>query len=120
IGLLAKLGRVFLLIPLCFLLMFIMKRKQTKDSNVKIEFPWFLIGFVIMSIIGSYVLGKTIPMSTHIKDLISNLTTWCLTASMVGLGLNVHIRYLRTKALKPLFAMSITSICLSIFVYLML
>src|SRR5699024_10594375 len=59
IGLLAKLGRVFLLIPLCFLLMFIMKRKQTKDSNVKIEFPWFLIGFVIMSIIGSYVLGKT-------------------------------------------------------------
>lgn len=119
IGLLAKLGRVFLLIPLCFLLMYIMKRKGSRDegSEAKVEFPWFLIGFIIMSIIGSYVVGVTIPVSIEFMNGISELTTWCLTAAMVGLGLNVSLRDLHTKALKPLIAMGITSICLSILAY---
>ncbi|MCH1627022.1 YeiH family protein [Fredinandcohnia quinoae] len=119
IGLLAKLGRVFLLVPLCFILMYIMKRKNTSstDSDAKIEFPWFLIGFIIMSIIGSYVLGDTIPVSTGFMNGVANVTTWLLTAAMVGLGLNVSLKDLRTKALKPLIAMGITSIFLSVITY---
>lgn len=119
IGLLAKLGRVFLLIPLCILLIFIMKRKDSEDnsSETKVEFPWFLIGFMIMSLIGSYVLGTIIPVSSNFTNGISEFTTWCLTAAMVGLGLNVSLRNLRAKALKPLMAMGITSIFLSILTY---
>ncbi len=119
IGLLAKLGRVFLLVPLCFLLMYIMKRKESRDqcSETKVEFPWFLIGFIIMSIIGSYVIGVTIPVSIEFMNGISELTTWCLTAAMAGLGLNASLRDLRTKALKPLIAMGTTSVCLSILAY---
>lgn len=119
IGLLAKLGRVFLLIPLCILLIFIMKRKDSEDnsSETKVEFPWFLIGFMIMSLIGSYVLGTIIPVSSNFTNGISEFTTWCLTAAMVGLGLNVSLRDLRAKALKPLMAMGITSILLSILTY---
>jgi len=118
-GLLAKLGRVFLLVPLCFLLMYIMKRKGARDegSEAKVEFPWFLIGFIIMSIIGSYVIGETIPVSIEFMNGISQLTTWCLTAAMVGLGLNISLRELHSKALKPLIAMGITSILLSILAY---
>jgi len=119
IGLLAKLGRVFLLVPLCFLFMYMMKRKRAKDkhSETKIEFPWFLIGFIAMSIIGSYVFDVMIPVSSDVMDGISVVTTWGLTAAMVGLGLNVNLRDLRTKALRPLVAMGITSICLSIVTY---
>ncbi|MGX6444059.1 YeiH family protein [Neobacillus sp. K501] len=119
IGLLAKLGRVFLLVPLCFLFIFIMKRKSSGDENsgTKIEFPWFLVGFIFMSIFGSYVLGASIPVSSEFLNGVSNFTTWCLTAAMVGLGLNVSLRDLRTKALKPLIAMGITSICLSILAF---
>lgn len=119
IGLLAKLGRVFLLVPLCFLFMYIMKRKGSgdKSSDTKVEFPWFLMGFIIMSIIGSYVIGATIPVSSDFINGISELTTWCLTAAMVGLGLNVSLGDLRTKALKPLIAMGVTSIFLSILAY---
>ncbi|MBS4174636.1 putative sulfate exporter family transporter [Bacillus sp. FJAT-49736] len=120
IGLLAKLGRVFLLVPLCFIFMYWMKRKNNDDSegDAKIEFPWFLVGFIILSILGSYVFGHSIPVSAGVLNGVSTATTWLLTAAMVGLGLNVSLKDLRTKALKPLIAMVITSIVLSVVTYL--
>ncbi|MEI3607685.1 putative sulfate exporter family transporter [Pseudogracilibacillus sp. SE30717A] len=118
IALLAKLGRVFLLVPLCFIFIYIMKRKNKEDeANTHIEFPWFLIGFIILSILGSFVFGHSIPVSEVVMDGVFTLTTWLLTAAMVGLGLNVNLKDLRTKALRPLAAMTITSIALSILVY---
>lgn len=118
IALLAKLGRVLLLIPLCFILMYWVKRKNTGNAgDTKIEFPWFLIGFILMSLFGSYVLGKSIPVSKAVMDGISTATTFILTTAMVGLGLNVSLRDLRTKALRPLIAMLITSVVLSVVAY---
>jgi len=120
IGLLAKLGRVFLLIPLCFIFMYIMKRKSKDDDHAqqKVEFPWFLLGFILLSVLGSYVFGHSIPVSENIMEGIYTITTWLLTSAMVGLGLNVSLRDLRTRALKPLIAMTITSVCLSILAYI--
>ncbi len=119
LGLLAKLGRVFLLVPLCFIFMYFMKRKSTNtdETDAKIEFPWFLIGFLALSLFGSYVLGHSIPVSESFKDIVSTVTTWFLTAAMVGLGLNVSLHDVRTKALKPLIAMGITSIVLAVLAY---
>lgn len=118
IALLAKLGRVLLLIPLCFILMYWMKRRESGNtSDAKVEFPWFLIGFILMSLFGSYVLGKSIPVSQGVLDGISNATTFILTTAMVGLGLNISLRDLRTKALRPLAAMLITSVILSIITF---
>lgn len=118
IALLAKLGRVLLLIPLSLILMYWMKRKNTGQSDeTKIEFPWFLIGFILMSVFGSYVLGKSIPVTNEVLDQISFATTFLLSSAMVGLGLNVSLLELRTKALRPLMAMGITSIILSIITF---
>lgn len=96
-----------------------MKRKSSEDksSDTKVEFPWFLIGFISMGIVGSYVFGVSVPVSDEWLNGISVLTTWCLTAAMVGLGLNVSLRDLKMKTLKSLIAMGITSICLSILAY---
>ncbi|PKR84154.1 YeiH family protein [Heyndrickxia camelliae] len=120
IGLLAKLGRVFLLVPLCFIFMYWMNRKSKGEgrNDAKIEFPWFLVGFIILSILGSYVFGHSISVSAGVMNGVSIATTWLLTAAMVGLGLNVSLKDLRTKALKPLIAMVITSIVLSVVTYL--
>ncbi|VDG89408.1 Uncharacterised protein [Lysinibacillus sphaericus] len=119
IALLAKLGRVFLLVPLCFIFIAIMKRKSkgTDEADAKIEFPWFLVGFIILSVLGSYVFGPIIPVSEGVYEFISVLTTWLLTAAMVGLGLNVSLRDLRARALRPLAAMTVTSILLSVIAY---
>lgn len=119
IGLLAKLGRVFLLVPLCFIFIYIMKRKSkgAEGTDAKIEFPWFLVGFIILSLLGSYVFGHSIPVTDDFMNSMFTLTTWLLTAAMVGLGLNVSFKDLRRKAMRPLAAMIITSIALSVIVY---
>lgn len=122
IGLLAKLGRVFLLVPLAFIFIYIIKRKN-KTTNIeenKVPFPWFLIGFILMSLFGSYVLGDIIPVSSNIMNNISSITTWLLTAAMVGLGLNVNLADLRKRAFKPLIIMIITSVLVSIISYIII
>ncbi|HET7616753.1 MAG TPA: putative sulfate exporter family transporter, partial [Bacillales bacterium] len=120
VALLAKLGRVFLLVPLSFVLMFWMRKRSegTVDAGTKTPFPWFLIGFVIMSLIGSYAVGNYIPVSDRILADIGELSHFILTAAMVGLGLNVSFKALRTKALRPLAAMTLTSILLSIVTFI--
>ena len=72
-----------------------------------------------MSIIGSYVLGPMIPVASNVMNSVSTLTTWLLTAAMVGLGLNVNLADLRQRAFKPLMAMLITSIIVSGIAYLL-
>src|SRR5699024_185296 len=116
---LARLGRVLLLVPFCFILIAIMnhKNKGKATTKTKIEFPWFLVGFIILSMFGTYVSGESVILPESFMDFTFNATTWILTAAMVGLGLNVNLRHLKTKALKPLIAMTITSISLSIIVY---
>lgn len=117
-ALLAKLGRVFLLVPFCFLLIYFLKFKRNgEQTREKIAFPWFLLGFILMSMLGSYVLGSIFPVPVKLLEGVSTATIWILTAAMVGLGLNVSLRDLRTKALKPFIAIGITSICLSIVAY---
>lgn len=114
IALLAKLGRVFLLVPLSFILILWMRRKgKTDANNAKIEFPWFLVGFILMSLVGSYIIGKYVILPASVMNDVANVTTFVLTMAMVGLGLNVSFRDLRSKALRPLVAMTITSVLLS-------
>ncbi|MBE0337391.1 YeiH family protein [Paenibacillus sp. 23TSA30-6] len=113
IGLLAKLGRVFLLIPLSFMIMYWMKRTGKIHSDAKMEFPWFLIGFVITSLIGSYIFGKYIVVPVGLMNGLSHITTFMLTMAMVGMGLNVSFKALREKAVLPLLVLSITSVILA-------
>ncbi|WP_420488221.1 YeiH family protein [Gottfriedia acidiceleris] len=118
-ALLAKLTRVFLLIPVCFILLFWMKKKGKLDGEAKLEFPWFLIGFVIMSFVGSYFLGKEVPVSKNFMSDIAVFTSFILTMSMTGLGLNINLKELRTKSLRPLIAIIITSILLSFVTFIL-
>jgi len=119
-ALLAKLGRVFLLLPVCLIFIVLMKKKDRKSATASsdttqaaVAFPWFLVGFLLMSLLGSYVLGPVVSVPDGLFDGIGTLTTWMLTAAMVGLGLNVNLKDLRSRALRPLLAMLIVSTLLS-------
>ncbi|MGX9978034.1 YeiH family protein [Staphylococcus gallinarum] len=115
IGLLGKLGRVFLLVPVSIILIIIMKVKDKSTNHAqRIDTPYFLIGFILMAIINTYI---NIP--TEIMNVVNFLTTICLLMAMVALGLNVSLKDLRHRAFKPLIAIIITSICLSVFTFLL-
>lgn len=119
IAMLAKLGRVFLLIPLSFILLFWMKKRtQTnEETSTKTTFPWFLIGFIIMSLIGSYVIGPVVNVPQWFLSALNKLSHFLLTAAMVGLGLNVSFQAIRSKALRPLITVAITSVLLSVITF---
>ena len=117
-AMLAKLGRVFLLVPLCVLLLIWKKRSGKLETGARIEYPWFLLGFLVTSLFGSYVLGRYVVISPVLLDGISRLTSFLLSMAMVGLGLNVCLRNLREQAFRPLAAMLITSVVLSLMTYL--
>lgn len=109
IGLLGKLGRVFLLIPLSIVLILVMNLKsQARNTNQRIEMPYFLIGFVLMAIFHTYV-----PIPQFIMQIIEPLTTICLLMAMVALGLNVSFKDLQDRAFKPLIGVIIVSVILS-------
>ncbi|MFC2947283.1 YeiH family protein [Virgibacillus sediminis] len=118
-ALLAKLGRVFLLVPLCFILIYWMRSRKDieEEGGAKVSFPWFLLGFIAMSLFGSFVLGDYIPVSDMVMNAVDFLTIFILTSAMVGLGLNVSLKEVRNRALKPLIAMLITSILLSVLMF---
>ena len=65
----------------------------------------------------SFVFGKTVILSENFMNHVNTFTTWCLTAAMVGLGLNINLRELREKAAKPLLALTITSLLITIGTY---
>ncbi|UVI33569.1 YeiH family protein [Paenibacillus spongiae] len=114
LALLAKLGRVFLLIPLSFVLILWMKRRGGEAAGAKIEFPWFLAGFIGMSLFGSFLAGQGITMPVGVSDGIATVTTFLLTMAMVGLGLNVSLKDFKAKTLRALAAMAGVSVVLSV------
>ncbi|MCO0862210.1 YeiH family protein [Staphylococcus pasteuri] len=113
IALLAKLGRVFLLIPVILIFIFIVKFKNKNDKQAHhIDFPYFLIGFILMALINTYI-----PIPHALLKIIEVVTNIFLLMAMVALGLNVSFKDLKSKALKPLFIIIFVSICLSIISY---
>ncbi|MDS3986452.1 YeiH family protein [Staphylococcus capitis] len=108
-GLLGKLGRVFLLIPLSIILILIMRKKSHSETEKKrIDVPYFLLGFVMMALFHTYV-----SLPHMVMQIIDNITTICLLMAMVALGLNVSFKDLKDRAFKPLIVIIIVSICLS-------
>ncbi|WP_341280048.1 putative sulfate exporter family transporter [Paenibacillus sp. FSL H8-0537] len=120
LALLAKLSRVFLLVPVSFILMAIMNRRHREmaaspqEMKTRPEFPWFLLGFIALSLFGSMTAGTPLELPARALSSMSTITTILLTMAMVGLGLNVNLRELRSRALRPLLAMTITSVLLSV------
>ncbi|WP_342610592.1 YeiH family protein [Staphylococcus hsinchuensis] len=114
IGLLGKLGRVFLLIPLSIILILIMRFKSQGETEKKrIDVPYFLLGFVMMALFHTYV-----PLPHMVMQIIDNVTTICLLMAMVALGLNVSFKDLKDRAFKPLIVVIVVSICLSVVTFI--
>jgi len=123
-GLLAKLCRVALLVPVSLGIIAVSKLRKGKERPASLEaafpFPWFLLGFIIMSLFGSYALPIMLPKPDVLLDGLSIVTTLLLGMAMAGLGLNVNLRDFRTRAMRPFIAMLIASLLLAGLTYITL
>ncbi|MDI3257476.1 MAG: putative sulfate exporter family transporter [Kyrpidia sp.] len=111
-AILAKLGRVALLVPLSLVLLARLTRRGQSGERAAFTFPWFLLGFIGASLFTTYV-----PPAPVVLDRIAAAASWLLTTAMVGLGLNVEMRRLLSRAARPLGAMILASVVLSIATY---
>ncbi|MBP3965763.1 YeiH family protein [Paenibacillus lignilyticus] len=135
-ALLAKLGRVFLLVPLSLVLILVQRQRQQRrlrrlmeqtsgaedkakiPQAAKLQLPWFLLGFLALSALGSTDAGQTfMHEAPEIMNAITKITTFLLTMAMVALGLNVDLRGSGKAIIKPLAAMVIASVLLAVGTY---
>jgi uncharacterized membrane protein YadS len=65
-------------------------------------------------------MGTYLPIPQAVLNTISTVASFFLAAAMVGLGLNVHLANLRTRALRPLTAMFAASLVVSVVSYFIL
>lgn len=106
LAMIAKLSRVALLAPVVLVLATLARSPRGTDSTVsRIEFPWFLVGFVLMMLIGSID-----AVSVEQKRWSAHAATALLTVALAGLGLELDIRKLRTRGWRPLLLGALSSV----------
>ncbi|RID89133.1 YeiH family protein [Peribacillus asahii] len=118
-AIIVKLTRVALLVPVAIVIGIWMNRsknnKRYTTSWTPIPIPWFIFGFLAMSVINS--LG-IIP--AYLVYCIVLLAYTFIAMAMAGLGLNVNIVILKKLGFKPFSAGFVGSILLSILGYVLM
>ncbi|MFC7685997.1 YeiH family protein [Ureibacillus sp. GCM10028918] len=115
-AILSKLSRVLLLFPVTILIVMILSFTN-KESKKKVSFPYFVLGFVALSIIGTIFLENGI-MSLSFQSYVASIATFLLTVAMAAVGMSVDLKKFNRDALKPIFTLLLTSVALSLFVWI--
>ena len=80
------------------------------DGKRKVSFPWFMLGFIGASIIGTFV-----PFIGAITPNLVDFAYIVLGMAMAALGINVNFKAIASKGKKPMLASFLTSILLMCF-----
>lgn len=99
-AMMVKLGRVALLVPVGFIIGSVFSSKQLieKKSFRDLPIPWFIVGFLIMSILNTL---SIIPNSI-VQPLIY-MSSFLLTMAMAGLGLSTEFKEFTKAGWRPSF-----------------
>lgn len=90
-----KLSRVLMLAPLSIILSLIMAKKSDSSDKINVAIPWFMLGFLISSAIGSYA-----GFSDSLVKLLVDSAYMFLGMAMAALGVNVHFKVIKEKGQK--------------------
>ncbi|WP_081707602.1 YeiH family protein [Bacillus massiliigorillae] len=99
IGIVVKLGRVALLIPVALIIgsLFGPKTDSTKKRSLKdLPIPWFIFGFLAMSVVNTI---NIFPQS--FTDAFIPISSYLLAMAMAGLGLGINIADFKASGIKP-------------------
>jgi uncharacterized integral membrane protein (TIGR00698 family) len=101
-----KLGRTLFLIPVMFLLPFILKNETTSEgSSYKQAFPWFVLLFLGISVLHTFGVIPGI-----LEDTLKSGSKFMIIMVMAAVGLQVSLKDLSMLGFKPLFTGLIASV----------
>lgn len=108
-----KLSRVLMLVVAALAIAYWWKRTYFdnaaggQNTQAKVSFPYFMLGFIAASIVGTYV-----PFFSSIADTLVTLAYVLLGMAMCALGCNVNFRALWTQGRNAVLASFLASIVL--------
>lgn len=112
IAIITKLSRVLLLAPVAIIVGYIEHKRNNNFSHEKIPIPYFMLGFILTSIIGTYF-----NISNFILNSFVNIAYLSLGMAMAALGMNVNFKIIKEKGKNIFIASSIGSLILLVTVY---
>ncbi|GAK00532.1 YeiH family protein [Geomicrobium sp. JCM 19055] len=107
-ALLIKLTRVLLLVPVVIIIAYVYKRKDSNTSSSPLPFPWFIIGFLLMSILVTY--GN---LPDGIVNPLVQLAYVFIGMAMAGLGLQIKLSAIDPRSFTLLLICILASLLLS-------
>ena len=111
-----KLARTLFLIPVMFILPFIIRKKHTGESQYKKAFPWFVLLFLAVSVLHTF---EMIPLT--IETSLQNSSKFMIIMVMTAVGLQVRVNDIKRLGIKPLLTGLIASFtCAIISIFLIL
>lgn len=110
-----KMGRVLLLTPLIFILIYMFHVKSSDENTKGAKVPGFIIVFVLMSLISSFGL-----VSESIKSIIANASHILLIVAMAAIGLKIHFNSIKSDGKVALKLASIVFIIQILFTLILL
>ncbi|MEO1250362.1 MAG: YeiH family protein [Pseudomonadota bacterium] len=84
-----KLLRVALLVPIVIALSLIFAGSREAGAKRKLPIPFFVLGFAVLVVVGSY---DVVPEQG--KDLLLDLSRWCLITAIAALGMKTSLKKL--------------------------
>lgn len=120
-ALIMKLSRVLLLAPVALIVGYWYQRRLVQESiedheqaPKKLPIPWFLAGFILTSILGTFL-----PFSKGMLDGLVQAAYIFLGMAMAALGISVNFRVIFKRGGAVFGAAAISSTCLLIFMIIM-
>ncbi len=109
---LVKLMRVAMLLPvIMFAVMVVRSRTKAAGGERPPLLPWFAVAFAVLIAINS-----TGWVPSAVVSLGSDLSRWCLVASIAAIGMKTQLRDLATVGLKPVMLMLGETVFLAVLV----
>jgi uncharacterized integral membrane protein (TIGR00698 family) len=104
-AIIVKMTRVVLLVPVLLIISSIESNKSGQKKQITI--PWFAFGFIVMMAINSMGL-----ISQPLGNLLYDIDIVCLTAAMVGIGIDTHFSKIKSAGITPILLAAILSVTL--------
>ena len=111
-AILTKLSRVLMLIVVAGVLIVVNKKTQDETKG-KVPMPYFILGFIFMSILGSYVTFLK-PLAPYFVDAAYIF----LGMAMAALGMSVNFKVIKERGVRVFTACFLSSVILMIVCYI--